>query len=221
MENATAAFCWYFLLTPETGFCTIHSMPPVLGGRWSMVDLEGSSRPDLPRSQVLRAGSERRRTGRREAKNKGQMTEDGLCPKQGIIARRDAKTLRHPAYRCPVTVARLVSWDVWRQAWRAAQPFHARRFRRPSPPGPLVQTNPIPGGAGWDGAAGTRDEGQMCETNPISRLRISDCGLGTDLRRDACSVACHLGLARDDHAKRTQFGRSHAKGKCFAEKGLW
>ncbi len=28
-------------------------------------------------------------------------------------------------------------------------------------------------------------EGEACETNPISRLRISDCGLGTDLRRNA------------------------------------
>ncbi len=32
----------------------------------------------------------------------------------------------------------------------------------------------------------------MRKTNPISRLRIADCGLGTDLRRDAGPVACCL-----------------------------
>jgi hypothetical protein len=59
---------------------------------------------------------------------------------------------------------------------------------------PVVQTNPIPGGAGWVGASGTRGdcakrtqfrpsarewaraagaaEGEMCETNPIALERM-------------------------------------------------
>jgi hypothetical protein len=31
----------------------------------------------------------------------------------------------------------------------------------------MCKTNPIPGGAGWDGATGTWDAGQSCKTNPI------------------------------------------------------
>ncbi len=46
----------------------------------------------------------------------------------------------------------------------------------------------------------------MCETNPILRLRIVDCGLKTDLPRHARSAPSRLGPARADCAKRTQFG---------------
>ncbi len=38
---------------------------------------------------------------------------------------------------------------------------------------------------------------RSCETKPISS-RISDCGLGTDLRRDACPAACRLGPAQGE-----------------------
>jgi hypothetical protein len=87
----------------------------------------------------------------------------------------------------------------------------------------VVQTNPI-------------DWSQLCETNPICSRRwegatalrersygeldirsasakqsqFLDCGLGTSLRRDAHSAACHLGPARADCAKQTQFRRGRA-----------
>jgi hypothetical protein len=40
----------------------------------------------------------------------------------------------------------------------------------PAPGGAVVQTNPISGSAGGDEAWGARDEGQLCETNPISTV---------------------------------------------------
>ena len=78
--------------------------------------------------------------------------------------------------------------------------------------GGLVQTNPISGGTGWDGAWGTGvadgctnkakpgqdgtsggagPGGIVCEAKPIARLRISDCGLDTESRLDrlACALA--------------------------------
>ena len=74
-----------------------------------------------------------------------------------------------------------------------------------------------------------------CETKPISRLRISgtapgngrppsaelsDCGLGTAPRRDACPVACRLGPARADCAKQTQLARAnYAKRTQSADPG--
>ncbi len=71
--------------------------------------------------------------------------------------------------------------------------------------GQMCETNPIPGGAGWDEATGAWDVGQSRKTNPIFRLRISDWGLGTDLRRNAYPAACRLRPAQADCAKRTQF----------------
>jgi hypothetical protein len=57
--------------------------------------------------------------------------------------------------------------------------------------------------------------GEIGKTKPISRLRIADCGLGTDLPRDApCGLlprACagqlykQTQLAGANRAKRTQF----------------
>ncbi len=44
--------------------------------------------------------------------------------------------------------------------------FASRRHR-----GESCKTNPIPGGAGWDGAWGTTGVGQTCKTNPICRRR--------------------------------------------------
>jgi hypothetical protein len=87
------------------------------------------------------------------------------------------------------------------------------------PPGPVVQTNPIPGDAGWGGATGAWDVGKMRETNPILQLRIGDCraslamtccGLGTALRRNAGPLACRFGLTRANCAKRTQFSPAWA-----------
>jgi len=46
------------------------------------------------------------------------------------------------------------------------------QYPSPAPDGPAEdetgKTNPIPGGAGWDGATGAGDEGRMRKTNPIS-----------------------------------------------------
>jgi hypothetical protein len=46
------------------------------------------------------------------------------------------------------------------------------QYTSPAPDGPpedeTCKTNPIPGGAGWDGATGAWDAGQSCKTNPIS-----------------------------------------------------
>jgi hypothetical protein len=56
-----------------------------------------------------------------------------------------------------------------------------------------------------------------------TRLRIADCGLGTDLRRDACPAARRLARARSDCAKRTQFGpraRKWARTAGAAEREL-
>ncbi len=39
------------------------------------------------------------------------------------------------------------------------------------PPSRLCKTNPIPGGAGWDGATGAWDARQSCKTNPISKVQ--------------------------------------------------
>ncbi len=150
-----------------------------------MVDLEGSSRPDLPRSQVLRAGSERRRMGRRDAKNRGQMTEGRgwPLPKAGDYCaqrRQDAEAsgISLSGYGCE---ARFVGRLASGVASRATIPCPAV----PSPLAPGATCINKPNSRRSRVGRGRRDEGQMCETNPISRLRISDCGLGTDLRRDA------------------------------------
>ena len=72
------------------------------------------------------------------------------------------------------------------------KPNLAKPAGRPDRPGAKTcETNPIPGGAGWDGASGTRGKcakrtqfgaarlasgGRLCKTKPVSRLRISDWG---------------------------------------------
>jgi hypothetical protein len=74
------------------------------------------------------------------------------------------------------------------RSFRVWGPGATRLFGNPETPdgvttntsagrGQLCETNPISGGAGWDGAPGAWDAGQSCKTNPISRLRTSDCGL--------------------------------------------
>jgi hypothetical protein len=65
--------------------------------------------------------------------------------------------------------------------------------RREYPTIPLIYHStipvpPVPSGAGPRGH-GTRG---LCETYPVLRFLIGDCGLGTDLGRDATPAACRL-----------------------------
>jgi hypothetical protein len=54
-------------------------------------------------------------------------------------------------------------------AWGANRAKRSQfRGVRLGPEGEMCKTNPIPGGAGWDEAAGARDAGEMCRTKPIS-----------------------------------------------------
>jgi hypothetical protein len=79
--------------------------------------------------------------------------------------------------------------------------------------GSAVQTNPISAEPDRWGRSIAPNKpnlrrsngGQTCKTKPISRLRIVDFGLGTELRRDACHAASASGLRRTKCAKRTQF----------------
>jgi hypothetical protein len=79
---------------------------------------------------------------------------------------------------------------------------------------PVVQTNPIP--RGWLGSSYGGVEGQSVQNEP--NFPIADCGLGTDLRRDACPAASRLvprpfqgrivqtnPIRGPNRAKRTQF----------------
>jgi hypothetical protein len=72
----------------------------------------------------------------------------------------------------------------------------AQSCRWPVPPGPIA-----PNEANFPQQAGP-GRGQSCETKPISRWRISDCGLGPGLRRDA---PCGLSPQRANCAKQSQF----------------
>jgi hypothetical protein len=99
--------------------------------------------------------------------------------------------LERPAAKRGVTVNKQSQLDRWPAAPNKANLLPAPdngRGRRGRPGRRWVRmckTNPIFGGArGY----------QSCETNPIARSgaprRCLDCGLGTDLRRDACPAAC-------------------------------
>ncbi len=74
--------------------------------------------------------------------------------------------------------------SFWAFAGRAKQsqfPAIMPIGRSAFPGGPLCKTKPIPGGAGWDGAAGAWDEGQMMQNEPNFRLRrrVEARGTGT------------------------------------------
>jgi hypothetical protein len=75
---------------------------------------------------------------------------------------------------------------IWRQVVEGKNVmvnWSARRFRRNEPnslPSNAQNEANLPGGAGWDGAPGTWDAGQMRQTNPISR--------GRDIPAFHCSI---------------------------------
>jgi len=77
-----------------------------------------------------------------------------------------------------------------------------------SRPGERGETNPIPGNAGRDGAAGAWNAGKMCKTNPIrpglGRSRVPR--RAKDAKRTQFGPAwAGLGHGRAKDAKRTQF----------------
>ncbi len=86
------------------------------------------------------------------------------------------------------------------------------RVQRPAPrrpnSGPVVQTNPIPGLAGWGEARGTEGEGSLRKTNPVSCRGPVAWG-----RR---------GVRRGANAQnKPNFPSSKTNGKCVEEKDLW
>ncbi len=70
--------------------------------------------------------------------------------------------------------------------------------RRTSRGDRLCETNPIPGDAGRGTGPGGRGRGAIVRNEP-NNSSIADCGLGTDLRREARPAG------RGEDAKRTQF----------------
>ena len=81
-----------------------------------------------------------------------------------------------------------------------------------------VRTKPIPGGAGWDTAAGTWDTGKMCETNPICRSRQQAGGPIVQNEPNLGKSGLDPGA---DCAKQTQFaadgqGRPSSRPKALA-----
>jgi hypothetical protein len=92
------------------------------------------------------------------------------------------------------------------------------------PPGPVVQTKPIPGGntppfhysiippsqsprCRVGRGLGDVGRGELCETNPILRFLIGDCGLGTNPGRDATPAACRLRPARAGRRNKPNLAR--------------
>jgi hypothetical protein len=63
-----------------------------------------------------------------------------------------------------------------------------------------------------------RRPSRPCRTKPIVRLRISDRGLRTALRRDACPVVFHLGAARAGCTNKPNFRRDRV-GRSLGDRG--
>ncbi len=157
-----------------------------------MVDLEGSSRPDLPRSQVLRAGSERRRMGRRDAKNRGQMTEGRgwPLPKAGDYCaqrRQDAEAsgISLSGYGCE---ARFVGRLASGVASRATVPCPAV----PSPLAPRATCTNKPNSRRSRVGRGRRDEGRGTRGKCAKRTQFLDCGFRTGDGLVAGHLLCGL-----------------------------
>jgi hypothetical protein len=108
-------------------------------------------------------------------------------------------------------------------------------------PGVVPATNPIRAGAmGRASPCWAKNYGELCMRRTSEKqtqflncgLRIVDCGLGTDLRRDACPAACRLGPPWGACTNKTNWPepivrnkansrRSDGKGKSLLGKELW
>jgi hypothetical protein len=101
----------------------------------------------LPRSLKFEASS---------VKYAKQTQSGGARPgSQGAIAQNEPNLAGRPGLQrpnCAKQSQTWAGWDIWGTTHQGGQ---------------SCETKPIPGGPGWDGAAGAWDTGQMCKTNPI------------------------------------------------------
>jgi hypothetical protein len=117
----------------------------------------------------------------------GRLSVVRICAKQ-------SQFLQGSGFRAQGTDTRPPTPDAWSVSGAGPIVQNEANFRRPRYPTiPIFHCSSIPGRC------------RLCETNPISRLRIADCGLGTNLRRDAWPAAHRLRPAQANRAKRTQF----------------
>ena len=122
--------------------------------------------PDCAKRSQFAPGGTRPEGREMRAKCAKRTQFDPACRMDGSLGGQMCKTK-------PISTARAESGED-------AQPTKSRRGR-------TCKTNPIPGGAGWNGARGTRgvglsrqtkpipnsqDRGGMCKTNPICRRRV-------------------------------------------------